>query len=440
MGLGAGDAARAIREQVAPKVDWRDVLRRYLSAAAKSDYAWTPPNRRHIARGLYLPSLRSETLGPVVVAVDTSGSIDDGTLAAFAAEITAILDEAAPEAIHVVYCDAAVAGTERFEPGDAIRLTPQGGGGTAFRPVFDWIARSDIQPVCAIYLTDLDGDDFGPAPDYPVLWVSTGSTTRAVRRGDPLPIGRCRGARRREEEGCAGFRDGLGGRERGSRPARRGEPTWLSATPKITLSASRDIPFNKLLLSACNVRRIKAGVVHRANSPTTSPGARCCSPSPCGRCWTPTATRPGCIEIPAGGRRYRALELLVKQKRLAKTAPIPCVIRTDGIAEEDSLAENVQRAPLHPLDQFRAFLALAREGPVRGGDRRRVLRLGRGGEAAAAAGVGVAEAARRLRRGRHDAGPADGLHRLGRSRAAGAGLGAAAVLLQPRSRMSSAAC
>jgi predicted metal-dependent peptidase len=122
MGIAAGDAARAIREQMAPRVDWRDVLRRYLSAAAKSDYAWTPPNRRYIARGLYLPSLRSETLGPVVVAVDTSGSIDDATLAAFSAEITAILDEAAPEAVHVVYCDAEVRATERFEPGDAIDL------------------------------------------------------------------------------------------------------------------------------------------------------------------------------------------------------------------------------------------------------------------------------------------------------------------------------
>jgi predicted metal-dependent peptidase len=176
MGICAGDAARVIREQVAPKIDWRDVLRRYLSAAARSDYAWTPPNRRYIARGLYLPSLRSETLGSVVVAVDTSGSIGDITLAAFAAEITAILDEAAPAAIHVVYCDDAIAGTETFEPGDVIALTLRGGGGTAFRPVFDWIAGSDIQPVCAVYLTDLDGRDFGPEPGYPVLWVSTDLT------------------------------------------------------------------------------------------------------------------------------------------------------------------------------------------------------------------------------------------------------------------------
>jgi predicted metal-dependent peptidase len=185
MGIGAGDAARAIRSQVAPKVDWRDVLRRTLSAAAKSDYAWTPPNRRYIARGLYLPSLRSESLGPVVVGVDTSGSIDDATLAAFAAEITAIMDEAAPEAIHVIYCDDAVGGTETYEPGDVIQLTPHGGGGTAFRPVFDWIGQSDIQPVCAVYLTDLDGGDFGPAPDYPVLWVSTGSMSAPF--GEVIP-------------------------------------------------------------------------------------------------------------------------------------------------------------------------------------------------------------------------------------------------------------
>ncbi len=71
------------------------------------------------------------------------------------------------------------------------------------------------------------------------------------------------------------------------------------------------------------------------------------------------------FEVPAGGRRYRALQLLVKQKRLAKTAPVPCVVRDPSVdisAEENSLAENVQRAPLHPLDQFRAFQALRQKG------------------------------------------------------------------------------
>ncbi len=93
------------------------------------------------------------------------------------AAFAAIPDEAAPEAIHVVYCDEAVAGTGTCEPGNPIRLTPHGGGGTAFRPVFDWIAGSDIQPVCAVYLTDLYGSEFGPAPEYPVLWISTGASS-----------------------------------------------------------------------------------------------------------------------------------------------------------------------------------------------------------------------------------------------------------------------
>ena len=134
-----------------------------------------------------------------------------------------------------------------------------------------------------------------------------------------------------------------------------------TAVQKITLSASRDIPFNKLVLSQSNVRRIKAGVSIEELAEDIARRTLLQS----------LTVRPvrdadgvetGMFEIPAGGRRYRALELLVKQKRLAKTAPVPCVVREGGIAEEDSLAENVQRAPLHPLDQFRAFLALREKG------------------------------------------------------------------------------
>ncbi|SJZ78309.1 ParB/RepB/Spo0J family partition protein [Consotaella salsifontis] len=137
-----------------------------------------------------------------------------------------------------------------------------------------------------------------------------------------------------------------------------------SAVRKISLSSSRDIPFNKLVLSQSNVRRIKAGVsIEELAEDIARRGllqglsVRAVVDA--------DGAETGLYEIPAGGRRYRALELLVKQKRLAKTAPVPCVIReadTDIAAEEDSLAENVQRAPLHPLDQFRAFLALREKG------------------------------------------------------------------------------
>jgi ParB family transcriptional regulator, chromosome partitioning protein len=133
------------------------------------------------------------------------------------------------------------------------------------------------------------------------------------------------------------------------------------ATAKITLSASRDIPFNKLVLSQSNVRRVKAGVSIEElaediarRSLLQSLNVRAVLDA--------DGRETGMFEVPAGGRRFRALELLVKQKRMKKTEPVPCVVRTDGLAEEDSLAENVQRADLHPLDQFRAFQTLREKG------------------------------------------------------------------------------
>ena len=100
----------------------------------------------------------------------------------------------------------------------------------------------------------------------------------------------------------------------------------------------------------------------------------------------------GMFEVPAGGRRYRALELLVKQKRLAKTAPVPCVVRDRAASPKRiSLAENIQRAPLHPLDQFRAFQALRDKGVGRGRYRGALLRERRRGEAAPAPRRGFAQ-------------------------------------------------
>ncbi|WP_022698297.1 ParB/RepB/Spo0J family partition protein [Euryhalocaulis caribicus] len=137
-----------------------------------------------------------------------------------------------------------------------------------------------------------------------------------------------------------------------------------TAAKKVILSASRDIPFNKLVLSQSNVRRIKAGVsiedlaediarrglLQNLNVRPVVDGE---------------GKETGMFEIPAGGRRFRALELLAKKKRLARTAPVPCHVRaadSDISAEEDSLAENVQRAALHPLDQFRAFQTFREQG------------------------------------------------------------------------------
>ncbi|HEY6770260.1 MAG TPA: VWA-like domain-containing protein, partial [Candidatus Sulfotelmatobacter sp.] len=95
----------------------------------------------------------------------------------FAGEITAISDEVQPEAIHVVYCDAAVQSSQQFGPSEPIHLEPRGGGGTDFRPVFEWVQRSNIAPVCLTYLTDLCCNSYPEVPEYPVLWVTDSRRT-----------------------------------------------------------------------------------------------------------------------------------------------------------------------------------------------------------------------------------------------------------------------
>jgi len=137
-----------------------------------------------------------------------------------------------------------------------------------------------------------------------------------------------------------------------------------TAVQKITLSSSRDIPFNKLVLSQSNVRRVKAGVsIEDLSEDIARRGLlQGLNVRPV---LDAEGAETGMFEVPAGGRRYRALERLVKQKRLAKTAPVPCIPKAADAAtsaEEDSLAENVQRVALHPLDQFRAFLAMREKG------------------------------------------------------------------------------
>jgi len=129
------------------------------------------------------------------------------------------------------------------------------------------------------------------------------------------------------------------------------------AVQKITLSPSRDIPFNKLVLSQSNVRRVKAGV--SIEQLAESIAQRTLLQSLSVRAIVDAdGNETGMFEVPAGGRRYRALELLVKQKRMSKTQAVPCVVREGGIAEDDSVAENDERVGLHPLDQFRAFQLL----------------------------------------------------------------------------------
>lgn len=181
-----GALQRFMDEVTKPQVDWRDQLRRFITQISKDDYSWARPNRRYLSAGFYLPSLYSESMGDIVVGIDTSGSIDDKTLQTFGSEIRALTAAVRPAKVHVIYCDAEVNHIDTFDPNDEMKFTAHGGGGTAFKPVFDYVEAHQLAPECLVYLTDLYGDHDFASPDYPTLWCCT--TDQRASFGDTIRI------------------------------------------------------------------------------------------------------------------------------------------------------------------------------------------------------------------------------------------------------------
>jgi predicted metal-dependent peptidase len=164
---------RFIGNLVNPKTDWKTVLRRFVTEVSKNDYSWSRPKKMMIPHGFYLPTLYSETMGLLVAVIDVSGSIDQHTLNVFGSEIQAVRDSVHPEKTIIIYCDAKVQHVDEFLPEDVAEFKMHGGGGTDFRPPFDWLEQRGERPAAFLYLTDMYGCFPESAPDYPVLWCKT---------------------------------------------------------------------------------------------------------------------------------------------------------------------------------------------------------------------------------------------------------------------------
>ncbi len=115
--LSAG-LARICGEAIEPAVNWREQLREFINRPVRADYNWKRPNKRHIHRGLYLPSNRSQQIGHIVAAIDTSGSITDATLTRYASELADIADSGSIARISIVYHDSAVCRVDEWTPED----------------------------------------------------------------------------------------------------------------------------------------------------------------------------------------------------------------------------------------------------------------------------------------------------------------------------------
>jgi len=176
-----GNKNRSINELLEPKVNWREQLREFVNATCrnKDKTTWKRPHKRFLGQDIYMPSMIGESIGKVVVGIDTSGSIGDKELSEFLTEVVAICEDVSPSSIELLYWDTHVAGHETYNQGDYKALVqstkPAGGGGTHVGCVNQYIKDKRIEPEAVIILTDgyVEDDWGGSWGCTPTLWAVT---------------------------------------------------------------------------------------------------------------------------------------------------------------------------------------------------------------------------------------------------------------------------
>lgn len=166
---------RFFKSILTPVVDWREALPVAVARSVGSDgYSWRHLDRRLILQDVAAPGRSRYNTDNLVLAIDTSGSIQQPEINLFFNNMRGIIDDCRPRNIWVVWCDAKVHKVDIVEDSSDIdSLKPKGGGGTDFRPVFDWVREQGMVPDVLVYFTDLMGSFPASAPGYPVVWAST---------------------------------------------------------------------------------------------------------------------------------------------------------------------------------------------------------------------------------------------------------------------------
>ncbi len=173
---------RLAKKVEAKNIDWKFELYNAINRHMRNNYAFMPPNKKHLYRGFALPSLTSDTLS-LIVAIDTSGSIQEEILGAFVEEFKTIMQNFPAVNIELLIADAKIQGVYSFRNAQDIDFALRGGGGTDYRPVFDYIDANFPMSSMLLYFTDGDGIFPRIPPSYEVLWALS-------NKKDRIPFGR----------------------------------------------------------------------------------------------------------------------------------------------------------------------------------------------------------------------------------------------------------
>ncbi|MBO5764806.1 MAG: hypothetical protein J6S24_00860 [Lentisphaeria bacterium] len=168
-----GKAEMIVENFRSGKLHWKELLAQFVTSCFGGSRRWLPPNRRYISSGLYLQSRRDSKL-KAVLAVDTSGSTH-ADLPRFASELSNLLNSFGNYELQVICCDAKIQSVENYSsvaPFDGNKFVFSGGGGTSFKPVFEYLKTQNEAPDLLIYFTDGIAD-VPEKPTYPVMWVIT---------------------------------------------------------------------------------------------------------------------------------------------------------------------------------------------------------------------------------------------------------------------------
>jgi len=169
-----GAMARMVEHFLQPQLPWRMLLARYMTITARDDYTYTRPSRREGAA--IFPSQHSAQLN-LVVALDISGSVSDEEIAQCLAEINAIKGQMRAR-LTLLACDAQLTEDSpwHYEPWEEFVMPREfiGGGGTSFKPVFEYVEKEMQLPDLLVYFTDAAGEFPDTVPSYPVIWLVKG--------------------------------------------------------------------------------------------------------------------------------------------------------------------------------------------------------------------------------------------------------------------------
>ena len=169
---------RVIEELLTPKVAWTEYLRDFWESfiKGKDEFTWRKLNKRQLANDYIVPGVENETIGEVVIAIDTSGSIGGREITEFATEVASLCSACAPEKVRVLWWDTMVHGEQTFADdysGIASMLKPVGGGGTRVQCVNDYIIKERIKAECVIVFTDGYVENPTWTVTAPTLWLIT---------------------------------------------------------------------------------------------------------------------------------------------------------------------------------------------------------------------------------------------------------------------------